>query len=231
MYCRRVISFSLVMGALFMTSPALGDFWGKDAPDWGTNAYYTNQIWTFADKVLWDDTGRVEPAIQPDNGYVNPNHPPGLYRTGYTVSVFGGWDWLDEGPMHFKWDGLQGMLGGMGKGYFDFFVPIADVQGTTSVWVQYVSYLPNKCDGSAMGALIGFDREFTKSRASDSKTYEKVLELVDQGSSGDWWRITEIWAIKNAGETLYLRINADAPGTSNMVDSVHVKTKTTLKLK
>ncbi len=217
---------------MLASQPAMADFWGKNTPDWSGNAYYTNQTWTFTDEVAWDSAGHIDPAVKPDNGYVNPNNTPSFYSTGYTVDFFGGWGWKDEGPMWpLDWKGVQGMLGGMGTGHFDFYAPIADVQGTTSVWVQYVSFIPEGSDGSAVGALIGFDSKFTSSRASDSKSWEKIPELVDQGSSGDWWRITETWEIENAGDLLYLRVNADVPGTSNMVDSVQVMTKATVQIK
>ncbi len=227
----RSVSLSFILLFILVTQPAMADFWGKNAPDWRDNAYYTTQTWTFTDKVKWHNTGRIDPAVKPDKGYVNPTNTPGFYNTGYTVGFLRGWDWQDEGPMLLNWKGVQGILGGMGSGHFDFYVPIPDVQGTTSVWVQYVLYIPNGSDGDAAGALLSVDDTFTTSRSSDSKRSERIPELVDQGSSGDWWRVTETWDIKNAGKHLYLRVMADAPGTSNMLDSVQLVTKAAEQVK
>jgi hypothetical protein len=229
--------------AALAAQPAAADFWGGvNLPDWSGNAGYTNQTWTFTDAITWTDqdldsdgdtdAGLIMPPVAADAGYTNPYSAtgpmgtityPGLYYTSYGESF--AWDYIDEGPMGQDWIGLQGMIGGMGQGSIDLYTPIADVTGTTSVWVQYISYLPNGLDGSAVDAQLASDSDITNLIGTQiDKSYEQITALDDQGSTGDWWLITEEWQVAAAGDLLYLRINADAAGTSNMIDSVQVMT-------
>ncbi|MFH2066837.1 MAG: VPLPA-CTERM sorting domain-containing protein [Pseudomonadota bacterium] len=218
--------------------PAMADFWGSGAPDWSSNTYYTNQTWAFTDEVDFDNTGGpgsalIMPPVSADAGYSNgytaagtmaPINYPALYQTSWTTTMEGAWDWVDEGPMGADWIGLQGMIGGMGQGSLDIYAPIADVAGLTNVWLQYVSYIPNGSSGANVGAGLAFDSAITNPSGSASKNYEQITALDGQGGSGDWWLITEEWQLADAGDLLFLRINADVPGTSNMIDSVQLMT-------
>jgi hypothetical protein len=118
------------------------------------------------------------------------------------------------------------MLGGMGEGSFDFYVPIAAMPGTTQIWVQYVAFIPNKHNGSEVNAQLASDSGITTLVGTQTgKTCEQITELDDQGGTGDWWRITEKWEISKAGEALYLRVFANVDGTANMLDSVEIHTR------
>lgn len=236
---RRFNLFLVITAVLALTAqPALADFWGGvNTPDWSANAHYTNQTWTFTDEVTWmdqgDGNGIIMPPISADAGYTNayssngahmPITYPGFYNFYYGSSFAAGW--MDQGAMGQDWDGLQGMLGGMGQFAMDFYAPIADVTGTTSVWLQYVSYLPNGLDGSAVNAQLASDSGITALVGTQTyKDYMQIHELDDQGGTGDWWLITEEWEVDNAGDLLFLRVNADgSPGTANILDSVQVMT-------
>ncbi len=222
---------------------AFADFWGAGAPDWSSEAGYTNQIWEFTDEVTWahDPVADVVPPAEPDtsvnsNRYkYDPGQPesgPGLFRVHGEASMPNpySWAWVDEGPMNQNWVGLQGMLGGMGKadgepGAFEFFVPLPNMPGTTKVWLQYVSFVPD--NKTLEQAILASDISMTNAVGNlKNRAYDKIPELEDQGGTGDWFRITEEWEVKDAGEVLFLRVRADVPGTSNMVDSVQVMTHT-----
>ncbi len=179
--------------------------------------------------MTWDaTTGLIEPPIEADADYVNTysaaDHP-GFFRVEGNPTMPGSWTWSDDGLMGEDWPGVQGLLGGMGKGSFDFYAPINNTATPTSVWVQCVSYIPNAYTGLKPGAEIALNNTFTDSVLSTTKTATQIHELDATGSTGDWWRITEMWNIDNAGDLLYLRDNADVPGTANIVDSVQLMTK------
>ncbi len=231
------------MVSLVMAGTASADFWGGvNVPDWSGNANYTNQTWTFTSEVNWMDVdidgdsdmdaGLIMPPIAADTGYSNPYFAssgmgpityPGLYYTTWGDSF--AWDWIDDSLMGSPWEGLQGMIGGMGGGSIDLYVPIADVAGTTDVWIQYVSYIPNAASGADVDAELALDSDFTNLIGTQTgKSYQQITVLDDQGTSGNWWLVTEQWEVEDAGSLLYVRINADAAGTSNMVDSVQVMT-------
>lgn len=216
--------------AVLTSQPAMAEFWGGGAPDWSDNSYYTNQRWTFSTQVTWDEvTGLVDPPVEPDEGYVNhydTDNKPGLFRAEGTSTMPGAWTWSGDEIMEDVWYGIQGVLGGMGEGNFDFSVPIADVTGITTVWVQYVAYIRDSAEGSALAAEIAYNDTFIDSMTSDpaKKSWEQIEELNDSGVTGNWWRITEMWEINNAGERLYLRVNADVEGRANLVDSVQIMT-------
>jgi hypothetical protein len=242
-----------ILAALSTAGTASADFWGGvNVPDWSGNAHYTNQTWTFANPIgiasstlTADldndgdaDTSLIMPPVPADAGYVNPNsaiYPgvpaisyPGMLNTTYGDSF--AWDWIDEGPMGQDWGGLQGMIGGMGQGSIDLYVPIVDVAGTTDVWVQYISYISNGSSGADVDAQFASDFDLVNFGIANlvgtqtSKSYEQIAALDGQGSTGDWWLITEQWEVDDAGDLLFLRINADVPVAANMIDSVQVVT-------
>jgi hypothetical protein len=229
---------ALALAVALLAQPASADFFGLDAPDWSGNDYYTNQTWTFTNAIDFTNnyvggsppTGvSWNPGVTADAGYVNANGAADMYySTIDDVFVSGStiaWDWMDQGPMGQNWDPLQGMVGGMGEGSFDFYVPIYDVADTTSIWLQYISFIPNGSDGSDVDALLASNSGITNLVGSQtSKTYAQIHELDDKGGTGEWWRITEQWEVDNAGDDLYVRVAADVDGTANMIDSVQVVT-------
>lgn len=227
------IILTLALVAALTAQPALADFWGGvNTPDWSGTAGYTNQTWTFDAAPTWtavdvdsdgdNDAYDLNPVYSAET-QTNSYGTSQFYSTNYGDSF--AWDWIDQGPMGQDWTGLQGMIGGMGQGAIDLSMPIADVTGSTNVWVQYVSYLPNGSDGSSVNAQFASDSGITSLIGNQiDKSYEQITALDDQGGTGDWWLITEEWQVADAGDLLFLRINADGPGTANMVDSVQVMT-------
>ncbi len=232
---------------MLAVQPAMADFWGANAPDWSSEANYTNQTWTFTDEISFQNhptapkTLIAMPPTAADTGYVNPNtteighgsdtmeiNYPGFFSTQYITGIPGAWGWAKH-AMEEVWDDLDGFIGGMKTGSFDFYVPITDVQATTSVWVQYISYIPNAQTGSDVGAEIAFNFDFTGSIAAMTSTAEQIHELDAYGDTGNWWRITETWELEDAGDLLFLRVNGTDPsvnGKANIIDSVQFMTAT-----
>jgi hypothetical protein len=206
-------------------------YWGGEgAPDWSANADYTSQTWTFDSEPEWteadlDDDGSNDAYVVNGDGYAaetssNAFGIPVFIRTRYDGTA---WDWVDEGPMSLDWVGVQGMIGGMGQGSFDFSIPVAAAAGTTEVWLQYVVYIPLGMDGSAAGITLATDSAFSATVGTQvGKSDEQISDLDDAGSNGDWFRVTETWqadADAVAGGVLYLRITSTT-GSFNLVDSV-----------
>ena len=200
-----------------------------NAPDWSDNAEYTRQTWTFDVEPAWTEielyTGEVAYLVN-DGGYAaeavsNTNGSPVFLQTTYDGS---GWDWFDEGPMSTEWDGVQGMIGGMGSGTFDFFIPSSTATGTTEIWLQFVIFIPTGQDGSAGGAMLTSDSDLSITIGQRlSNTYEQIASLDGAGGSGDWWRVTQTWQLDAddvANGRLYLRITTASGGTANIIDSV-----------
>ncbi len=238
------IAAALILAA----QPAMAAFWGEGAPDWSGRAGYTNQTWTFSTEPAWEKhwfTGNVYYEIDPplaadkdvDNGnLVNNSGVAGAGTTGagmfnhYYTNTFpaGSWGWV-ETPMMGNWEGVEGMVGGMGTGYFDFYLPIENVPGTTSVWMQYVSYIPNGQNWNNITTTeFASDKDFANSMNATRTSSESIQieALNDAGSSGNWWRTTEMWELEDAGDLVFFRVHLDASGTSNMMDSLQVMTST-----
>ena len=204
---------------------------GVDAPDWSANADYTHQTWTFYSEPDWTEielsNGNVVYMVN-NGGEVaetasNAHGSPVFLQTTYNGSA---WDWFDEGPMSTDWEGVQGMIGGMGKGDFDFFIPAAAASGTTEIWLQFVMYMPTGSDGSAAGVSLASDSDLSVAIGGRlSNAWEQIAALDDAGSSGDWWRVTQTWQLdtdETAGGRFYLRITTASGGTANIIDSVDV---------
>ncbi len=250
MYRKLLVSLSIIFAVMLVSQPAMADFWGEGAPDWSSMSNYTNQIWEFTNPVTWAETSHafIMPPAAPDtvenpNTYqFHANEPaagPGLYAAHGEAMMPSpySWQWVDEGPMGANWAGVQGMLGGMLKtggvpGAFDFYVPIADVADATSVWLQYVSFVPNEAfepgNTPLSAATLASDYEFTNVFGTlDNRTIEQIHDLDNSGGTGDWFRITEEWTVADAGDVLFLRVHADGQGPglkANMLDSLQVMT-------
>ncbi len=229
-------------------------FWGNGAPDWTGEAGYTNQIWEFTNKVTWAETtdALVTPPAAPDtvenpNTYqINDDQPaagPGLYAAHGEAMMPSpySWQWVDVGPMGQNWGGVYGMLGGMllaggTPGAFDFYVPLANLAGTTSVWLQYVTFVPNGAfdpgNTPLSEATLASDSEFANVVGTlDKRTIDQIHDLDGSGATGDWFRITEEWTVPDAGDVLFLRVHADGQGPTgmlmaSMLDSFQVTTRT-----
>ncbi|WP_319523074.1 Ig-like domain-containing protein [uncultured Desulfosarcina sp.] len=211
-------------------------YWGgENAPDWSANAYYTSQTWTFDSEPDWeeadlDNDGSNDAYVANGNGYAaeassNAFGTPVFIRTRYDATA---WDWVDEGPMDIDWVGVQGLIGGMGQGTFDFYIPVSTAIGTTEIWFQYVVYIPTGMDGSAAGITLATDSDFSATVGTQvGKSDEQISDLDGAGSIGDWFRVTETWqadADEVAGGALYLRITSST-GSFNLVDSVNAITR------
>jgi len=211
-------------------------YWGaKKAPDWSANAYYTSQTWTFDSEPDWteadlDNDGSDDAYVVNGDGYAaeasgNAFGTPVFIRTRYDATA---WDWVDEGPMSLDWAGVQGLIGGMGQGSFDFSIPVAAAAGTTEVWLQYVVYIPLGMDGSAAGITLAAGSDFSANVGTQvGKSDERISELDGAGSNGDWFRVTETWQVEAdevAGGVLYLRITSST-GSFNLVDSMDAITR------
>lgn len=207
---------------------------GVDAPDWSANADYTRQTWTFYGEPDWTEIdlsdGNVVYVVN-DGGYAaeaanNAQGSPVFLQTTYNGSA---WDWFDEGPMSTDWEGVQGMIGGMGSGSFDFYIPAATAAGTTEIWLQFVIYIPTGSDGGAAGVVLTSDSDLSIAIGKRiSNTDEQITALDGAGSSGVWWRVTQTWELDEgeaAGGRFYLRITTASGGTANIIDSVDVRSR------
>jgi hypothetical protein len=215
---------------------AAPDYWGGvSAPDWSANVYFTSQTWTFDEVPAWTDTDLDSDGdndiLVVDDGYTAERLINAYGDAVFTGTYYGdsfAWDHIDEGPMDQTWDGVQGMIGGMGSGSLDFYIPNADQSGTCQLWLQYVIFIPNGSDAASVSAQLATDAEFA-SPIGTMKVHsgKQIHALDDAGATGDWWRVTEQWEVDGVPAGQYLRIiTADADlGTANMVDSVGLRTR------
>jgi hypothetical protein len=234
---RLGVRLAVCLSLLAVSTPALADYWGMaDAPDWQASAGYTRQSWAFATEPAWqavdlDSDGDTDAYVIEGEGYgadaALENTYGGAFfiRSGYGDSF--SWDWVDEGPMDQEWTGLQGMIGGMGIGSLDFRIAGEILAGHgREIWVQYVAFIPNGSDGDALSLLLATDGDFSALQGSRvSKTWEQIHGLDDQGGSGEWWRVTELWRVDTPVAKDYIRIVTAGHGTANMIDSVDILTR------
>ncbi|MFH2066828.1 MAG: Ig-like domain-containing protein [Pseudomonadota bacterium] len=220
----------LVITCIFCTAwEAQAEYWGMvNPPDWSAEPGYTRQSWSFSVQPVWqeedsDSDGDSDAYVVDGAGYAadhameNPYGQAVFFRTDFGDSF--AWDWSDEGPMEQDWPGVQGMIGGMGQGTIDFRIPAAAGSGDKEIWLQYVVYIPNGLDGSAVGARPASDESFgTVVGTQTDKTWEQIHDLDAAGGTGEWWRITEKWELSGTNAEFF-RIHIDAAGTSNIIDS------------
>ncbi len=207
-------------------------------PNWDGEEGFTLQKWAFTLATSWqeidvDQDGDNDAYILDGDGYladealVNDYGGAFFIRTDYGDSF--AWEWVDEGPMGQEWDGVQGMLGGMGVGTFDFKIKAADIpEGyVREIWIQYLAFIPNGLDGSAMHSQLATDDDFTALVGEQiALGSERVASLVDQGSLGDWWLVTELWQVAEPiASDLFIRTATSANDAANMIDSFYVITR------
>jgi len=234
---RQGIVLVVALLTIFFGQTAWAEYWGMiDAPDWSAAEGYTRQSWGFDTQPDWQETdldgdGDADAYLVSAPGYPADVAADNAYGPAYFIRTdFGdsfAWDWIDEGPMEMDYIGLQGLVGGMGTGSLDFVVPAVVPSGyTQSVWIQYVAFIPTGSDGAALGVQIAADGNYgTPLGSIQSKSWEQIHDLDDQGGSGDWWRVTEFWEIDTPTGTIYVRIATADNGTANMIDSVDLITR------
>jgi hypothetical protein len=243
-----VMLLAVLILTITAVRPTAAEYWGMvDAPEWQASENYTRQSWGFDTDPDWynvdSDGNQVDPedpnvdtdvafiiagdGYAADEALVNSHGGAFFIRTYYGDSF--SWDWSDEGPMGQDWIGLQGLPGGMGQGSFDFRIHVGTLPPDYSreIWLQYVVFIPNAGSGADLVAQLAFDSDFTAPIVSDPnmKRYEQIHELDDQGQTGNWWRVTEVWQVTDARDPIYLRVNTDVEGTANLLDSVDVITR------
>lgn len=236
----NAVSTALLLCAiLFCLIPgtAVAEYWGMvDAPDWEGSEGYTRQSWGFNTEPLWhgadlDGDGDSDAYLGEESGYSADVDIQNAYGGAFFIrSDFGdayAWDWMDQGPMNQDWNGLQGMIGGMGSGALDFRVHAQGPSGRDKqIWIQYVVYIANGSDASAMDTVISSTHDFaTRQGTIVDKQWDRIAQLDDRGAGGQWWRVTELWRIGMPGPVDYVRIRT-APGAVNIIDSVDIITRT-----
>jgi hypothetical protein len=229
-----------MLGAILpavLAPPARAKYWGMvDAPAWQESEGYTRQSWSFDSEPAWqkadlDGDGDKDAFIVDGKGFgadrARENDYGGAFfiRTAYGDAF--AWDWVDEGPMFLDWEGLQGMLGGMGGGSFDFLVHLPAAAQQSELWLQYVVYLANGRDGSAVIVTPAAGREFAAPLGTVvHKQWHQIHALDDQGGSGQWWRVTEQWDVDGCKGAVYLRLATKGKQSSVIIDSVDILTRT-----
>lgn len=237
----KSISFVALLAAIATASqiaaPAMAEYWGMaDAPEWSAADGYSRQSWGFGTRPDWrktdlDHDGDKDAYLIDEPGYAPDVHADNDHGRAFFIgSDFGdtfAWNWVDQGPMLKNWDGLQGMVGGMGTGAFDFAVPGHQAPGRArQLWIQYVVYLSNGQDGSATETVLAADSGFvTRQGTCVDKKWHRIGRLDDQGAGGQWWRVSESWLIDKPGPTDYIRIRT-TKGSVTIIDSVDIMTRT-----
>jgi hypothetical protein len=221
--------------------PVSATHWGMVAtPRWQENPGFSHQSWGFETRPQWrkvdlDRDGANDAYLMQEGGYgpdvtaANPFGQAAMFRSAFGDAF--AWDWIDQGPMERDWVGLQGMIGGMGTGSLDFRVPAAAGQGCgREIWLQYIIYLPNGQEGSAAAAVLAADEAFAAPRGRQvEKSWHRIQALDDQGGSGQWWRVTELWRVQGPAGTDFVRIQTadkDKQKTAvSIIDSVDIMTR------
>jgi hypothetical protein len=227
---------AFLLAALIAEPAGAAEYWGGvNAPDWSGSVGHTTQTWTFDAEPSWttrdlDGDGDGDVYLVDGNGYAAESQSNPYGSAVFLQTIYGdspAWAYIDENPMGVGWEGVAGMIGGMGSGALDFYLPTAGLAGTTEVWLQYVAYIPNGLEGDAYSTAFASASGFTGLIGSGNSSYEKIDDLEEAGNTGDWWRVTESWEIEAAGELgIYLRINTADSGVANIVDSVQAITRT-----
>lgn len=218
------------------TCPAIAEYWGMvGAPDWQGNPGYSRQSWAFASKPAWqevdlDHDGDSDAFLVDGKGYGADAGLENKYGGAYFIrSDYGdsfAWNYVDEGPMGQDWEGLQGMLGGMGGGAIDFLVQTHATAHRSELWIQYTVYLANGRDGSAVTVRLATTRDFSVSLGTAvHKQWQRIDALDNQGNSGQWWRVTERWKIDRATKPLFIRIKTNDKEPVGIFDSVDILTR------
>jgi hypothetical protein len=238
---RKSIGFAALLVAVTMpfqiVLPAGAKYWGAvDIPGWSGADGYARQSWGFGAKPQWhkvdlDQDGDKDAYMTDEPGYgPDVQAGNGQGEAFFIRSDFGdvfAWDWLDQGPMMLNWDGLQGMIGGMGTGSFDFMVPGGpEPVRPMQFWIQAVVYLSNGQDGSATKTVLAADSDFARAQGSlVDKQWRRIGQLDDRGAGGQWWRVTERWQIDRPGRMQFIRIRSTR-GSVTLIDSVDIVART-----
>ncbi len=211
------------------------DYWGDNTytqeQNWEDSDGYTRQCWGF-NSSPWDESAEdnTTPYIVAGDGfapdYAMANTYGGAYftRTDFTAAA---WAWIENSIMNTESVNLQGMLGGMGNGTFDFKINVRTPSGyTQDVWIQYVAIIPNDSDETAMSVRISSTSDFSNSIGTLVNKEGVQLTGPDISlSSGKWWRVTELWQVKNPEDVEYIQVATATTGIAQILDSVDIITR------